>query len=342
MYYKIYILVSFFLLTTQSYAQQQTVKPIRIVDTLTTVEKSNRNPIILQTELDSLIKAYNVVQLQQQPVDIPIKEENTSFNQYILVGFFAIISLLLIVIYLSSRHQKKIGYIITGLKEKLNQQQSISSNTDNQAETKPKNAKQKISYQSLESRIASLTEELQKLSKEREGLGQLIKEYNGVEQEYNSLKQGVLKAYKVKNYPGNDKSKHETIAIQSVLDTESALASYAYERFLKPILLIADAHKNSPAKITDMDSEKLLDLLVSLSFFYIEYLYLRINDLSIGGKMVDRINGFANGNGIDMALLKQLNTESGNRALVIRMALNKALIHQLSYPVFDETNLNNQ
>lgn len=330
------------MLTTHSYAQQQTVKPIRIVDSLTIVEKSNRNPIILQAELDSLIKAYNVVQLQKQPANLPIKEESTSFNQYILVGFFTIISLLLIVIYLSSRYQKKIGYIITGLKQKLNEQQSISSNTDHQTEIKTKNTKQKISYQSLENRIASLTEELQKLSKERDGLGQLIKEYNGIEQEYNSLKQGVLNAYKVKNYPGNDKSKHERIAIQSVLDTESALAGYAYERFLKPILLIADANKNSPAKITDTDSEKLLDLLVSLSFFYIEYLYLRIHDLSIGGKMVDRINGFSKGNGIDMALLKQLNTESGNRALVIRMALNKALIHQLSYPVFDETNLNNQ
>jgi hypothetical protein len=107
-------------------------------------------------------------------------------------------------------------------------------------------------------------------------------------------------------------------------------------------LAITDSNKNNPAKINAGDSEKLLDLLVSLSLLYIEYLYLRVNDLSIGGKMVERIQGLKNGNGLDPSLLKKLNTEHGSRALVLRMVLDKKSLHQLSYPVFDETDLNNQ
>ena len=34
--------------------------------------------------------------------------------------------------------------------------------------------------------------------------------------------------------------------------------------------------------------------------------------------------------------------EHGSRALVLRMVLDKTQLHQLSYPVFDETDLNNQ
>jgi hypothetical protein len=55
--------------------------------------------------------------------------------------------------------------------------------------------------------------------------------------------------------------------------------------------------------------------------------------------MVQRIG--SNGKGIDLALLKKLNTEHGSRALSLRMALNRSGIDQLTYPVFDETDLNN-
>jgi hypothetical protein len=208
--------------------------------------------------------------------------------------------------------------------------------------SKDKNGKGKIAPQSLENKIYELNAELHKLSKENEGLNRVIKEYNGIQHEYDSLKHGILKAYKVKNYPGYDKTKEDHQVMQGVLETENSVANYAYEKFLKPILSIADSNKNSPARISEQDRQKVLDLLVSLSFLYIEYLYLRVNDLSIGGKMVERIQGFAKGNGLDTALLKKLNTESGNRALVLRMVLNKAELNKLSYPVFDETNLNNQ
>lgn len=338
MRYKIYISFLLLLFSTGLLAQQPGTKHIRIVDTLTPQEKAARNPIILKAEFDSLITQFNASQ-PQQVIKEPIKEAADNTNQYILAGLFAIIVLLWFVIYMFYRHLHKINQTIGGLNEKANQPESNSANS---LHVVPKERKGKNSLQSTESKINDLNAELNKLSKENEGLNRVIKEYNGIKHEYDSLKHGILKAYKVKNYPGYDKTKDETLAMQGVLQTENSVAAYAYEKFLKPILTITDANKNSPAKLSTADQEKLLDLLVSLSLLYIEYLYLRVNDLSIGGKMVERIQGLSKGNGLDAALLKKLNTEFGSRALVIKMALNKAELHQLSYPVFDETNLNNQ
>jgi hypothetical protein len=56
--------------------------------------------------------------------------------------------------------------------------------------------------------------------------------------------------------------------------------------------------------------------------------------------MIARIQGLSNGNRLDTILMKQLNKEHGSRALVLRMILDKMNIQNLSYPVFDETNLN--
>ena len=347
MRYKIYLSFLLLVISTDLCAQspgfggQPDTKHIRIVDTLTAQEKANRNPVILKTELDSLIKEYDVIQLQQS-VKEPVKETTNNSNQYILAGLFAIIALLGFIIYIFYQHQKKINRTIAGLNAKAKQPEAGSSANNGLSAVKEKGNKLKATPQSLENKINDLNAALHKLSKENEGLNRVIKEYNGIQHEYDSLKHGLLKAYKVKNYPGYDKTKDETLAMQGVLETENSVAIYAYEKFLKPILSITDANKNSPAKINETDREKLLDLLVSLSLLYIEYLYLRVNDLSIGGKMVERIKGFSNGNGLDTSLLKKLNTEFGSRALVIRMALNKAELHQLSYPVFDETNLNNQ
>mgnify|MGYP003452786756 CR=1 FL=1 len=182
--------------------------------------------------------------------------------------------------------------------------------------------------------------ELIKLAKENEGLQGVIKTYNGIQQDLDSLKQKMRKMYKVKNYPGYDKNKDEVIAIQNVLATEGAVTEYAYEKFLKPILAIADTHKNHPSKMNTDDRERIFDLLLSLSFFYIEYLYLRVSELSVGGTIVERIRTLTGGQALKTELLKQLNTDSGSRALVVRLALSKWSVKDLSYPVFDETNLN--
>jgi molecular chaperone GrpE (heat shock protein) len=210
-------------------------------------------------------------------------------------------------------------------------------NQDSAAIPKGKKAKATIS---LESRIDGLNAELNKLTKENDGLHRVINEYNGIQHEYDALKHGMTKNYKVKNYPGYDKQKPETSSFQKVFDTENAVASYAYEKFLKPVLAIMDNNKNNPAKMSTEDMNRLLDLLISLSLLYIEYLYLRVGELSIGGKMVERIQGLSNGNGIDPLLLRKLDVQHGSRALVLKMILNKLNLHHLSYPVFDETDLN--
>jgi len=341
---KIGISLFFLLLVTGIYAQQQPDKrSLRIVDTLTAQEKANRNPVILKAELDSLIKQYNAVQIPLQ-VKEPAKEPKDNTVLYMFIALSVAIFLIVGLLYLSYKHQQKFNRTVLDLTRQL---QYLGLN-DNSSSTSTTMAKEKIksskttATQSLEKKITDLNSELHKLTKENETLNRVVKEYNGIQHEYDSLKHGITKTYKVRNYPGYDKNKADIPALNSVLETENAVATYAYEKFLKPLLAIIDSNKNNPAKINEEDSEKTLELLISLSLLYIEYLYLRVNDLSIGGKMVERIHGLKNGNGLDPSLLKKLDTEYGSRALVLRMILNKTQLNQLSYPVFDETDLNNQ
>ena len=319
------------LLSARSYSQQIEAHHLKVVDTLTAAEKVNRHTVILQSELDSLVKSYNESKEQWQlPVQKPVIESKGSFENLLLTGVLSIIALLLLMAYWFYRYKQKVNLIMA--------QSGFKREEIKEAE---RSSKLKVAEQSLESKINNLNSELHILVKENEGLTNVIKEYNGIQHEYDSLKHGILKAYKVKNYPGYDKAKKEQEAMQVVLDTEANVANYAYEKFLKPILSITDKNKNSPVKISETEQQRILDVLVSLSLLYIEYLYLRVNDLAIGGKMVQRIQGFSKGNDPDTSLLKNLNTTSGNRALVMRIVLDKAGIHQLVYPVFDETNLNN-
>lgn len=334
---KIYISLLFLILSSSMYAQKDS-SALRIVDTLTVQERENRNPIILKSELDSLIKLSSII-LPQQAALKPEPMEADSGRQYILPGLITILLLLVLVIYLLTYQQNKIRRALTVLIERAKKQ---GVQADNQSQLLAKDKKGKLTHQALESRIEDLNVELLKLSKENEGLNRVVKEYNGIQHEYDTLRYGIQKAYKIKKYPGYDNAKGELAAIKAVFDTEDAVVAFAYEKFLKPILAIADSNKNNPAKLSEEDNEKLLDLVVSLSLLYIEYLYLRVGDLAIGGRIVERINGFTKGKLPDVSLLKKMNTEFGSRALVVKIALNKAELHHLSYPVFDETNLNNQ
>ena len=267
MRYQIYLSFLLLFFSTAIWAQHTDTKAIRIVDTLTAQEKTARNPVLLESELDSLAQQWNL----SQPIQLrePEKIVVDNANEYVLIGLSAIIALLVIVIYMFSRHQKKINRTIAGLNEKIKQPEVIPANA---LQAAAKDKKGKAIPQSLENRITDLNAELNKLSKENESLNRVITEYNGIKHEYDSLKHGILKTYKVKNYPGYDKSKDEVKAMQGVLETESMVAAYAYEKFLKPILTITDANKNSPGKINEAGHEKLLDLLISLSLLYIEYL----------------------------------------------------------------------
>lgn len=326
--------IFFFLQVIAVNAQQTDTKHIRVVDSLTAQEKINRNPLLLRSEIDSLVKLYAPVQEPKQ-VLVPVVEKKDISDNSILGGLVLIVLLMGALLALFYHNQRKIIKTMKGLHEK----EERKAMNQPLAKEKPRS---KTGLQSLESKINDLNAELLKLSKENEGLNRVVREYNGIQHEYDSLKHGFQKIYKVKNYPGYDKAKDEVLAMQGVFTTESSVANYAFEKFLKPVLAIADANKNNPAKMSEADQVKLLDLLVSLSLLYIEYLYLRVSDLSIGGTMVERIQGLAKGNSPDPALLKKLNMEFGSRALVIRMALSKACLQHLSYPVFDETNLNNQ
>jgi hypothetical protein len=323
------ILVAFLFLSVlaSAEAQQQPERnKLRIVDTLTTQERNTRYPVILKAELDSMIQLYNAthpqVQLQQ-----PAKESSNEIPSWILIAGVAV---LLLIAFLLSRlfsYQKRFSRTVSDLKRQI-QNLEFYANPDSTGSGGERNPKNK---NTLEKKISELTAELDKQKKNNQA----------ALQEYELIKQAIAEGYKVKNYPGYDKEKKEGQNINGLLTTERSVPLYAFEKFLKPVIAIVDANKNNPAKISKEDSEKLLELLVSLSLYYSEYLYLRINDLAVGGNIVQRIAGNGNGNGMDPALLKKLNTEHGSRALTLRMALNKAGIDRLTYPVFDDTDLNN-
>lgn len=315
-------------------AQQPVTNRLRVADSLTTQEKKIPERVILKSEVDSIIQAYVQSQAsftEKQPVEQPVTSRSPDLQVVLL---FLLVAMVGGIGYLYFRQQKSLMDKL----EKLPGENKMPEGVNGTSAHK----KTRKTTQGLETRIEDLKSELYKLSRENEGLNRVVKEYNGIQHEYDSIKHGMLKAYKVRNYPGYDKSKHEAVAMQGVLNTEHAISNYAYEKFLKPVLAIADTNKNSPARTSASDQKKIIDLLVSLSLLYIEYLYLRVNELSIGGKMVERIRELGNGNDPDASLLKKLDTEFGSRALVIKLALKQAGLENLAYPVFDETNLNNQ
>lgn len=316
---KVYILFCFLLIALSGFCQQASPKGLKLVDSLSPEEKKLPSRVILRREVDSIIADY-LQTLPRESAEQPVKQTEIKINNTLPAILSGIIILMLGSFFVYYYRQQK---------------KYTALNND------PVQVKKLKSSQALEAKINELKNELLSLGKENESLNRVIREYNGIQHEYDSLKHGMLKAYKVRNYPGYDKSKQEMLAIQGVFNTERSISAYAYEKFLKPVLAITDANKNSPARTSEADKARILDLLVSLSLLYIEYLYLRVNDLSIGGKMVQRIQGFEKGNGIDTGLLKKLDTEFGSRALVIKLALEEAGLTSLAYPVFDETNLNN-
>ena len=304
--------------------QAQNPGTLRIVDSLTAQEKASRNPIILRSELDSLNTAY--YKRIEVPATVPAQQSPSSQTDLSFYVMMTLMVFMLFLFYFLYRQQQAINRLITGLYSERPKNHQAAKNKMNRAV-------------GSEGERDEILEQIQRLTEENEGLDKLVKQYNGIEHEFESLRQGLSRNYKINNYPGNDSAKGPA-SMQQVLDTEHAVAMHAYEKFLKPILAITDQHKNNPARINIADKQKLVELLVALSLLYIEYLYLRVSDLSVGGKIVERLRAFSKGGEIDPAELKPLNTESGSRALVMRMALDHARLFNFRYPVFDETNLN--
>lgn len=311
-------------------AQQPTkLKPVRIADSLSAKELAERNPVLLRKELDSLLKANQPV----IPVDIPKEAEPQPAPlpvNLLLTVAGAIILLLLVQLLLSYRQNKWLRALIpAGADAKSTAPEIVSG----------KNGK-KGNTHATEEKGESLQTMISRLTKENEGLQSIITEHNGISKEYDQLCSILQHSYKIKQYPGNDGTLQSAAAVKAVVATEKALAEQAYEKFLKPLLQLADANKNQPAKMSAEDKAKLVDLLLSLSLLYIEYLYLRVSELSVGGTIVERLNNLSTGQNLKEDRLRKLNRESGSRALVLRLALDQLAIQQLSYPVFEETNLN--
>ncbi len=336
------LIISLFLCLTAFVvvAQEPERKSIRIVDTLTAQEKDNRNTVILKSELDSLIRLHNANQPQVIPQEPVVKAENEVPLYLLIIGILALLAVAFL-FYVLLQNQKRFQRTVSMLNKQIQHLELAAYSSGNIADAGPGNkTKGKLTMPALEKKVQSLTAQLEKVTKEKAELEESLSESTNVLHDFESIKQKMMDVYKIRNYPGFNKDKTETEIVKSLLDTERSVALYAYEHFLKPVMAIADANKNNPARINPEERERLLNLLISLSLLYSEYLYLRINDLSVGGKIVERIGSLKNGNTIDPALLKQLNTEHGSRALVLRIALDKTAIQNLSYPVFDETNLN--
>ena len=337
---KLFILLFFCLVTCNLVAQEPEKKSIRIVDTLTAQEIDNRNTVILKSELDSLMQLYIASQPKTLPREPAVKEES-QVPIYLLVTGIAALLAIAGLLYILFRNQKKFQRTVSILHRQIQHLELAAYSSGSIPDANPGNKiKGKATIPGLEKKIQLLTTQLEKTAKEKEELETTLSEITNIRRDFEAVKQQMMEVYKIRNYPGFNKEKTETEIVKSLLDTERSVALYAYEHFLKPVMAIADANKNNPAKINPEEREKLLNLLISLSLLYSEYLYLRINELSVGGKIVERIGSLKNGNNIDPALLKELSTEHGSRALVLRMVLDKTSIQNLSYPVFDETNLN--
>ncbi|MFC0771759.1 hypothetical protein [Terrimonas alba] len=340
MYRKLIISLLFCLLTVFLFGQEPARRTLRIADTLTAKEKAGDNTVLLRSELDSLIQLYMANQ-PQKAVNEPTQQvpQENELPLYLLIIGSAVLLVVAFFLYKLFRSQEKFRRTVLMLNRQIQhlEMNIAAANMNDNAVT---GKKSKLSVNGMEKKIQALTSQLEATVKEKEEMEEQLAGYINSKQDFDLVKQQMMEVYKIRNYPGFNKEKSETEIVRSLLDTERSVALYAYEHFLKPVLAIADANKNNPAKINAEEREKLLNLLISLSLLYSEYLYLRIGDLSIGGKIVERIGNLKNGNQIDPASLKELNTEHGSRALVLRMVLDKSSIQNLSYPVFDETNLN--
>lgn len=330
-------LLIFFLLTIflkSLYAQTDT-KNIRIVDTMTLQEKKMRNPVLLRSELDSLIKLHEAGLVKPQ-IQEPVKEEKNNSGTWLLLSAVVILAAAGLLVGLFFRQQKRFADISDQLLRQLKKPDSQTIPPLNGLADQ--NDKKMIS--DMQTKTRDLNARLEKMREENESLHAVVKEYSRVQNEFESLINTISKTFKVKKYPGASNDKSDIEMLENLFETERLLTTHVYEQYIKPITAVVDAHKNNPAGINEEQQDKLLELLISLALLYIEYLYLRVSELSVGGNMVKRIDDIRNGMALNPALLKKLNTQNGSRALVLRMVLEKINLNDLSYPVFEETNLN--
>lgn len=306
-------LLLFIMIVARPLVAQPSKHPLRVVDTLTPLEKTTRNPILLQSEVDSLIKNYLAQQPPPEPVQAapPVVKQETPMAVWVVLG--SVIILAGAVLLAVFRKQTKTSRQLRDLLLELRGSQAAANlSTTGKQDAMSSDAARKVGSQSLQERLDA----------------------------YENVKTEMMKTYKIRSYPGYESTTVDERLLAELVKTERAIADYAYEHFVKPVIAITDANKNHPARMRKEDSARIVELLLSLALFYSEYLYLRLPELAIGAQIAERIRDIRQNAPLREELLKSLNREHGSRALVLRIALDKINIRELSYPVFDETNLN--
>jgi hypothetical protein len=322
-----------------TYAQNDSTR-LRLVDSLRADQKSNR--VLLKSELDSLLKLYGKpVEPQQVEHQQPLTQEaETDPIWPVLAGLGLVLLLIIYSIYRSGQQAQYISSLLERQHHSIEKFNSQPATATGPMVTKEPAKPQKAKLTTLESKIQEQTKAIEKLTAENEQLLEDVKDMAGFKTMYQEVVDGVTKTFKVKNYPHNGDVKTEHGLLLAWLDTERAFTTNVYEKYVKPVHAILEANKKDPAHTPNDEKNKLAELLVSVSLLYMEYLYLRVAELSIGGKIVDRINLIKKAAAINAATLKQLDVEHGSKALVLHLALREKNIGPLSYPVLDETNLN--
>ncbi len=337
-----YWIITALLMAAPLLAQQPVAdkSQIQVVDTLTAQQKKDRYPVLLQQEYDSLLRPYVDSIASLQVTNTSILEKEADEKKYLQIAILVFLVLVILLLYLSFRNQKKFQQTVTELKNHIQRLEwaAIQREDEEAGVVIPLKGKQTV--QALEKKLQALAIKMEKGEQEKTEIEQQLQQYKAIGTEYEALKKGMSEVYKLRSYPGYSKEKTEIEIVKTVLDSEKAVVNYAYEHFLKEIIAIADANKNNPARISPESRQAMLDYLLSLALFYSEYLYLRIQDLSIGGEMTTRFEKLKNNGYADVTGTQPLSTEHGSRALVLRMVLEEIGITHLSYPVFDETNLN--
>ncbi len=312
-------------------------KNIRVVDTLTLQEMRLRNPILLQSELDSLIKSQEAAKEEPKVIE-PVKEEKKNTDGWLLLSVaISLISVALLAV-LFFWQKKRFAILSEKLNRQLPQQEPrvIPPLNGHVSE----NDKKIVSE--MQSRLKEMKDKLEKLKTENGSLHAVMKEYGRTQNEFEALINSISKTFKARKYPGASNDQTDFEVLENLFETERSFTTHVYEQYVKPVTAIVDENKNNPSGMDKEQQNKLLELLISLSLLYIEYLYLRVDELSVGGNIVKRIADIRNGAALNPSLLKKLNTQNGSRALVLRMMLEKIHLDNLSYPVFEETDLNHR
>src|SRR3974390_1201355 len=92
---KLFFFLLFSTLAVSLFAQADT-KKLRIVDTLTPQEKRSRNPILLRSEIDSLIKLHEDSLVKIQPQQIVKKEEKKDYSVWLITEIGLVLLIVII------------------------------------------------------------------------------------------------------------------------------------------------------------------------------------------------------------------------------------------------------